>query len=70
MTNDKDIQMLNDDTLDVVNGGSRIPYIIQTGDTLGELSKKFKCSIEEICRWNNIKDPNKINAGDTLTFWY
>lgn len=59
---------LSDEILDNVWGGSKIPYIVQIGDTLGELSKKFHCSVEDICRWNDIPDPNKIFAEQKLIF--
>lgn len=61
---------LSDEDLEMVNGGTQIPYIIKNGDTLGVLSTKFNCSVEDICNWNNIKDPNKINAGQKLIFKY
>ena len=59
---------LSDDILEYVQGGSKIPYIIQSGDTLGKLADKFHVSIEDICKWNNIADPNVINAGQKLIF--
>lgn len=61
---------LSDEDLEMVNGGTQIPYIIKSGDTLGVLSTKFNCSVEDICKWNDIKDPNKINAGQKLIFKY
>ena len=59
---------INDEELNEVRGGTKIPYIVQTGDTLGELAKKFHCTVEEVCKWNDIKDPNKIDAGQLLIF--
>ena len=59
---------LNDDELENVIGGSQIPYLVQTGDTLGELAKKFHCSVEDICKWNKITDPNKIELNQKLIF--
>lgn len=41
-------------------------YTIKRGDTLFEISKKFKVSIRELIRINNIKNPNKIYAGERL----
>ena len=61
---------LSDEDLEMINGGTQIPYIIKSGDTLGVLSTKFNCSVEDICKWNDIKDPNKINAGQKLIFKY
>ena len=62
--------LLDDDILTNITGGSQIPYIVQSGDTLGQLSMKFHASIEDICRWNNIADPNVIDAGQKLIFKY
>ena len=62
--------LMRDEDLEMVIGGSQIPYVIQNGDTLGELAKKFHCSIEDICKWNNIKDPNHIDVNQKLIFKY
>ena len=59
---------LTDDALNNIWGGSQIPYYIRTGDTLGELANKFHCTIDDICHWNNIADPNKIWANQKLIF--
>lgn len=62
------IEKLSNDDLEFINGGSKIPYLVQSGDTLGELAKKFHCSVEEICKWNNIIDPNVIDVNQLLIF--
>lgn len=41
-------------------------YIVKYGDTLSEISKKFRIDINELARINNIKDINKINVGQIL----
>lgn len=41
-------------------------YTIKRGDTLFKISKKFKTSVQEIIRINDIKNPNKIFAGERL----
>ena len=61
---------LNDEQISAVNGGTRIPYIVQPGDTLSALAKKFNVTVEQICKWNKIEDPNKIDKGQKLTFYY
>ncbi len=58
---------LNDNELDQVTGGSQLPYIVQPGDTLGKLAAKYHCTVEQLCRWNGIKDPNTIVVGQKLT---
>lgn len=45
-----------------------IPYIVQQGDTLGMLVKRFHCTLEEVCKWNDIVDPNSLQIGQKLIF--
>jgi LysM repeat protein len=40
-------------------------YVVQQGDTLYSISKKFNISIEELKRQNNIFD-NAISIGQTI----
>ena len=57
---------MNDELLDQVTGGSVLPYIVQAGDTLGALAKKYNVTIEQLMKWNNIKDPNLLTVGQRL----
>ena len=57
---------LNDKELDQVTGGSQLAYIVQPGDTLGKLAAKYHCTVEQLCRWNNIRNPNNIQIGQRL----
>ena len=41
-------------------------YKIQNGDCLGKIAEKFNVSLKDLMKWNNIKNPNLIYAGDTL----
>ena len=43
-------------------------YVIQKGDTLSEIARDEGMTVAEIAKLNNIKDVNKIYAGQTLTF--
>lgn len=43
-----------------------IVYMIQQGDTLGEIADRFGVSVSEIQRWNNLPD-NNIRAGDEIS---
>lgn len=47
-------------------GGNMPTYTIQSGDTLGKLADRFGTTVEELARLNNIADPNRIFAGNTL----
>jgi LysM repeat protein len=42
-------------------------YTIQKGDTLSALAKRFNTTVEALARTNNIKNPDKIYAGKTLS---
>lgn len=57
---------MNDEMLDQVTGGSVLPYVVQAGDTLGALAKKYNVTIEQLMKWNNIKDPNLLTVGQRL----
>lgn len=59
--------ILNDSVLEQVDGGSRIVYQVQPGDTLESIAKKSGVSLEQLSRWNNIQDPNMIQVGSKLT---
>ena len=47
---------------------SRKPFIykIQKGDCLGKIAEKFGVTVQELQKWNNIKNINVIYEGDTL----
>ncbi|WP_124950422.1 TIGR02594 family protein [Sulfuriferula thiophila] len=42
-------------------------YVIQPGDTLGKIAKKFKTSADKIQKENQLRDPNKILPGQRLS---
>tara|TARA_R110000764_G_scaffold10423_3_gene31929 strand:+ start:5232 stop:12881 length:7650 start_codon:yes stop_codon:yes gene_type:complete len=43
-------------------------YVIKAGDTLSKIAKDEGMTVSEIAKLNNIKDVNKIFAGQALTF--
>ena len=43
-----------------------IPYIVRPGDTMDEIAKHFHCTVEQLCRWNNIRNPQDLKAGQKL----
>lgn len=59
-------QDIIDSTINEVGTGTQ-QYTIKSGDTLGDIAKRFGSTVEEIAKANNIADPNKIRAGETLT---
>ncbi len=57
---------MNEDQLDQISGGSILPYRVQPGDSLGAIAKKYNCTIDQLVKWNNIKDPNILTVGQQL----
>ncbi len=57
---------LEDEVLSAVSGGTVVPYIVRPGDTMEEIAKKFHCTVEQLCRWNNIRNPLELKAGQKL----
>ena len=40
-------------------------YVVESGDNLYYISKKFSCTVEDLMKWNNLSNAN-IHPGDTL----
>ncbi len=51
---------------DVVNPYSMIIYFVKPGDTLWKIAKKFRSTVDDIARINNIEDTNRISVGMQL----
>lgn len=45
---------------------SMVIYFVKPGDTMWNIAKKFKSTVEDISKVNNIEDPNKIYPGQQL----
>ena len=63
-------KMLNEEELSAVQGGTQIPVIIKSGDTLGALAKKYNCIVDDLCRWNNIRNADQIEVGQKVVIKY
>ncbi|MBR3544742.1 MAG: LysM peptidoglycan-binding domain-containing protein [Oscillospiraceae bacterium] len=57
---------MNDELLDQVTGGSMLPYVVQAGDTLSAIAKKYNVTLEQLMKWNNIKNPDILTIGQRL----
>ena len=44
----------------------RQTYKIKWGDTLSRIAVKFHVTVQELCEWNHIANPNRIYAGDVI----
>lgn len=46
-----------------------VKYVIGKNDTLYKIAKKADVSVDDICRWNNIKRDDLIHPGQTVTVY-
>jgi len=53
-------------TRDYYQEGGDVNYTVVEGDNLGRIANKYKTSVDELARLNNISDPNKININQEL----
>lgn len=42
------------------------PYLVKRGDTLGMIAKRCGRSVTELCRFNKLASPNRLEVGQTL----
>ena len=64
-----DISVINNiDLIEEQKGESYsiIIYFVKPGDTLWKIAKKFKSTVDNIMKMNEIQDENNINIGDEL----
>ena len=57
---------MNDEEMDQVTGGSILPYSVQSGDTLAKIAKKYNVTLEQLIKWNDIKNPDMLTVGQQL----
>ena len=57
---------LNDEVLQDVSGGTQITYTVRPGESAEYLAARFHCTVEQICRWNNIHNPLDLKVGQKL----
>lgn len=48
--------------------GEMIIYRVKSGDYLGRIASRYRCSVAQIKRWNNLKS-NNIRVGQRLTIY-
>lgn len=48
------------------NPYSMVIYFVKSGDTLWKIAKKYRSTVDDIARINNIENPNKISPGMQL----
>jgi membrane-bound lytic murein transglycosylase D len=54
--------------LEQLPGMTSIQYTVQPGDYLHRIAVRYECTVDDICRWNNMTDRN-LTAGMKLVIW-
>ena len=64
MANEKII--MNDEQMDKISGGTILPYRVEAGDSIADIAKKYNVTLEQLMKWNDIKNPDFITVGQQL----
>lgn len=62
----KDIEFLDLDKAFMDNMASITVYIVQKGDTLWKIAKRYHTSVEEIVELNHLENPDQLSIGQKL----
>ena len=63
------LSLINDITLDEIPKNKKkgiVIYFVQAGDTLWKIAKNYCVSVEDILKFNEITDKDKISVGERL----
>ena len=52
-----------------VNYGQYLVYTVVGGDVLSGIAVRFGVTVQQICQWNNIKNPDQIQINQQLTIY-
>jgi membrane-bound lytic murein transglycosylase D len=47
----------------------RVTHKVRSGESLSVIARRYKVSVRELQAWNNISNPHKLRAGQTLTLF-
>lgn len=48
---------------------TKLEYIVRSGDTLWDLSQKYKVGVRSLARWNNMAPTDPLKPGKKLVIW-
>jgi bacteriocin-like protein len=64
----ENMKELNVNEMEQVNGGYDT-YIVVKGDTLFKISRRYGVTVDDLVRWNGIKNRNLIHPGQQLKIY-
>jgi membrane-bound lytic murein transglycosylase D len=47
----------------------RTSHTVRPGESLSVIAKRYRVSVRDLQRWNNIRDPRRLRAGQKLTLF-
>jgi len=48
----------------------RVTHRVRSGESLSVIARRYKVSVKDLQRWNNIRDPRTLRAGANLIVFY
>jgi membrane-bound lytic murein transglycosylase D len=48
----------------------RITHRVRSGESLSVIARRYRVSVKDLQRWNNISDPRRLRAGATITVFH
>ena len=64
----ENMKELSVNEMEQVNGGYDT-YIVVKGDTLCKISRRYGVTVDDLVRWNGIKNRNLIHPGQQLKIY-
>jgi bacteriocin-like protein len=64
----ENMKELNVNEMEQVNGGYDT-YTVVKGDTLFKISRRYGVTVDDLVRWNGIKNRNLIHPGQVLKIY-
>jgi membrane-bound lytic murein transglycosylase D len=49
---------------------NRVTHKVRRGESLSVIARRYRVSVKDLQRWNNISDPRKLRAGTTITVYH
>jgi membrane-bound lytic murein transglycosylase D len=48
----------------------RVTHRVRSGETLSVIARRYRVSVKDLQRWNNIDDPRTLRAGTSITVFH
>ena len=48
----------------------RVTHRVRRGESLSVIARRYRVSVKDLQRWNNIRDPRSLRAGSTITVFH